>query len=191
MASAGCVDNHEVYIELVELEAESTFAFQGSRWLADVAPHLLPPELRLAVVEAKETALLRQRAEARIPKHLLYSNGWPTGPVTSEEADLIADVRREVASLLNLKVGCLTRDEVVQRYDELLLTKAKKDAAKAKRGSQQQQIAERSADDGEGDPILNPNRMPIIHALAVARDGSPIASMQPIMPHVGAHNRQL
>lgn len=132
MASAGCVDNHEVYIELVELEAESTFAFQGSRWLADVAPHLLPQDLRTAIVEAKEKALLRQRAEARIPKHLLYSKGWPTAPVTSTEADLIAGVRREVADLLNLKVGYLTGEEVALRYDHLLLTKAQKDAAKLK-----------------------------------------------------------
>ncbi|RLM48873.1 hypothetical protein DVK02_18565, partial [Halobellus sp. Atlit-31R] len=121
MASAGCVDNHEVYVELVELEAESTFGFQGNRWLADVAPHLLPPELRAAIVDAKEKAVLRQRAEARIPKHLLYSKGWPTAMVTSAEADLVASVRREVADLLNLKVGDLTGEDVAQRYSELLL----------------------------------------------------------------------
>lgn len=133
MASAGCVDNHEVYIELVELEVESTFAFQGNRWLADVAPHLLPLDLRAAVVDAKEKALLRQRAEARIPKHLLYTKGWPTAMVTSAEAELIASVRRDVADLLNLKVGYLTGEEVAQRYSELLLEKARKDAVKASR----------------------------------------------------------
>lgn len=130
MASAGCVDNHEVYIELVELEAESTFAFQGSRWLADVAPHLLPQDLRAAIVDAKERAVLRQRAEARIPKDLLYTKGWPTKMVTAAEARLIASVRNEVADILNLKIGCTTADEVAFRFSELIKAKAAKDAAK-------------------------------------------------------------
>src|ERR1700756_121992 len=38
VAATRCTDNHEVYRTLVELEAESTFAFQGARWLGDVAP---------------------------------------------------------------------------------------------------------------------------------------------------------
>jgi hypothetical protein len=133
MASAGCVDNHEVYIELVELEAESTFAFQGSRWLADVAPHLLPQQLRAAIVDAKEKAVLRQRAEARIPKDLLYTKGWPTKMVTASEAHLIAGVRNEVADLLNLKIRCTTADEVALRYSELINAKALKEGAKASR----------------------------------------------------------
>lgn len=121
MASAGCVDNHEVYVELVELEIASTFGFQGNRWLADVAPHLLTHDQRLAVVDAKERALLRQRAEAKIPKHLFYTKGWPTAAISSQDANLLAGVRREVADLLNLKVGYLTGNDVAQRYDELLL----------------------------------------------------------------------
>lgn len=133
MASAGCVDNHDVYVELVELEIASTFGFQGNRWLADVAPHLLTHDQRSAVVDAKERALLRQRAEARIPKHLLYAKGWPTVMVTTAEAKLIADVRIEVASLLNLYVGCTTADEVALRYSQLLVEKAHKDSAKARK----------------------------------------------------------
>lgn len=135
MASAGCVDNHEVYVELVELEIASTFGFQGNRWLADVAPHLLTPDQRLAVIDAKERALLRQRAEARIPKHLLYAKGWPTAMVTATEAQLIADVRVEVASLLNLKIRCTAATEVAHRYSELLIEKAAKDAARARKAS--------------------------------------------------------
>lgn len=133
MASAGCVDNHEVYIELVELEAESTFAFQGSRWLADVAPHLLPQDLRTAIVDAKEKAVLRQRAEARIPRDLLYTKGWPTKMVSPAEAHLIAGVRNEVADILSLKIGCTTADEVAFRYSELIKAKAVKDGAKVSR----------------------------------------------------------
>lgn len=154
MASAGCVDNHEVYVELVELEIESTFGFQGNRWLADVAPHLLTHDQRLAVVDAKERALLRQRAEAKIPKHLLYTKGWPTATISSQDADLLASVRREVADLLNLKAGYLTGDEVVQRYSDLLLEKAAKDAAKA---SKTRSPVE--AEDSEEDDEELPNEM--------------------------------
>lgn len=149
MASAGCVDNHEVYVELVELEIESTFGFQGNRWLADVAPHLLTHDQRLAVVDAKERALLRQRAEAKIPKHLLYMKGWPTTVISAQDADLLAGVRREVADLLNLKVGYLTGDEVANRYSELLLEKTLKDAAKARKTSSR--VNENELEEGEED----------------------------------------
>lgn len=149
MASAGCVDNHEVYVELVELEIASTFGFQGNRWLADVAPHLLTHDQRLAVVDAKERAPLRQRAEARIPKHLLYAKGWPTAMVTAAEAQLIADVRVEVASLLNLKVRCTTADEVAYRYSELLVEKAEKDASKAQKAPAQPYADEQDESDDE------------------------------------------
>jgi len=149
MASAGCVDNHQVYVELVELEIASTFGFQGNRWLADVAPHLLTPDQRLAVVDAKERALLRQRAEARIPKHLLYTKGWPTAAISMQDANLLAGVRREVADLLNLKVGYLTGDEVAHRYDELLLEKALKDAAKAGKTARLANQDEQEEDDDE------------------------------------------
>ncbi|WP_255503986.1 phosphoadenosine phosphosulfate reductase family protein [Caballeronia sp. EK] len=56
-AAASCTDNQDVYREMVRLEAESTFAFQGQRWLADVAPHLLSPELATAVASAKAAAI--------------------------------------------------------------------------------------------------------------------------------------
>jgi 3'-phosphoadenosine 5'-phosphosulfate sulfotransferase (PAPS reductase)/FAD synthetase len=74
-AAASCADNHDVYREMVRLEAESTFAFQGQRWLGDVAPHLLPPELAADVARAKAAAIERQTIEAEIPAHLLFSSG--------------------------------------------------------------------------------------------------------------------
>lgn len=55
-AAAHCPDNHELYRELVRLEAESTFSFQNSFWLADVAPDLLDEGLRKAVETAKSRA---------------------------------------------------------------------------------------------------------------------------------------
>jgi 3'-phosphoadenosine 5'-phosphosulfate sulfotransferase (PAPS reductase)/FAD synthetase len=78
IASSLCEDNHEPYIRMVELEAKSTFAFQGNRWLSDVAPQILPLSLRQQVEQAKAIAEQRQIIEAEIPEHLLYVKGWPT-----------------------------------------------------------------------------------------------------------------
>jgi 3'-phosphoadenosine 5'-phosphosulfate sulfotransferase (PAPS reductase)/FAD synthetase len=39
-AASRCEGNHRVYLQLVELEAESSFSFQPHRWLGDVAPQL-------------------------------------------------------------------------------------------------------------------------------------------------------
>ena len=119
-AATRCQDNAEVYRAMVDLEADSTFAFQGARWLADVAPDLLSPELRQRIAQAKESAQQRQAIEAEIPDHLLYTAGWPTVMPTAAEAALVADVRRRVSSLLGLDAGYLTPESVRARYAELM-----------------------------------------------------------------------
>ncbi|SAL00942.1 hypothetical protein AWB77_06236 [Caballeronia fortuita] len=119
-AAASCTDNHDVYREMVRLEADSTFAFQGQRWLADVAPHLLPPELAADLARAKAAAIERQTIEAEIPAHLLFSSGWPTARPTPDEAELLASVRRRVAQTVGIEVGYTSAADVMRRYDELL-----------------------------------------------------------------------
>lgn len=123
MNSAACEDNVPVYIEMVELEAESTFAFQGSRWLADVAPHLLDDALLGRIERAKECARDRVAAEARLPEHLLFTKGWPTAVPTMAEAELLADVRQEVSIAVGLKSNYVTPQAIVDRYQHLLLSK--------------------------------------------------------------------
>lgn len=123
IASALCEDNHEPYIRMVELEAKSSFAFQGNRWLSDVAPHILPQVLRIRVQKAKEIAAQRQVIEAEIPEHLLYTSGWPTHLPTREEAELLARVRRQVSTLLGLNARCLDATSVLDRYASLLALK--------------------------------------------------------------------
>lgn len=133
-AAASCVDNQDIYIEMVELEAESTFAFQGNRWLADVAPHLLSEELRARILLAKDNALRRERIEAQIPPHLLYVKGWPTAMPSVAEAELLAAVRRDVADLIGLRIRHTIGDEIRARYADLLALKAVKQAAKRPSG---------------------------------------------------------
>lgn len=118
-AGVRCADNHDVYRAMVEIEARSTFAFQGSRWLADVAPHLLSDDLVQRVERAKRGAAERQAAEAMLPDHLLYTKGWPTSIPTWSEAELIADVRRRVAQAVGIDVGVTTPEAVIERYVEL------------------------------------------------------------------------
>lgn len=115
-----------VFRRLVGLEARSSFAFQGSRWLGDVAPHLLEEGMRVDLERAKQVALARRAAEARIPKSMLYVKGWPTARLTRAEAELLAGVRREVASLIGIDARYLDADTVMGRYDDLLALKAAK-----------------------------------------------------------------
>lgn len=120
IASATCEDNHEPYIRMVELEATSSFAFQGSRWLADVAPHLLPASLESRVREAKAIAAQRQAIEAAIPEHLLFTrSGWPETLPTMEEAEMLARVRQQVSGLLGFNAQYLDAASVLERYKSL------------------------------------------------------------------------
>jgi 3'-phosphoadenosine 5'-phosphosulfate sulfotransferase (PAPS reductase)/FAD synthetase len=120
VAATQCEETHEVYRQIVALEATSTFAFQGSRWLGDVAPHLLPPELRQKLIIAKEAAKVRAEAEKLIPKHLLYVKGWPTAIPSPDDAELIAQVRRRVAAAMGIQVNCTKAESVRTRYAELM-----------------------------------------------------------------------
>ncbi|WP_130425258.1 phosphoadenosine phosphosulfate reductase family protein [Edaphobacter modestus] len=118
-ASATCGDNQAVYVAMVELEADSAFAFQGGRWLADVAPHLLPASLVDRIAKAKELAAARNAIEAEIPEHLLYTKGWPTIMPIPEEAELIASVRKRISAMFGLNAGYLSGESVLSRYAEL------------------------------------------------------------------------
>lgn len=132
MAAASCEDHCELYIQMVELEVASTFGFQGSRWLADVAPWLLSDELQERVEQAKQSAILRQEIESELPAHLMYTAGWPTAIPTASEAALLAGVRQRVSGLLGIEASFLTGESVRERYAELLAEKAIAMAKKAK-----------------------------------------------------------
>ena len=119
-AAARSAENQAVYRDLVGLETVSTFPFQPTRWLGDVAPHWLTGELRQALIVAKTGARHREAAEAKIPQHLLYTEGWPRTVYIAAEASLLCDVRREVASAVGIEVGYTAPLEVIRRYEELL-----------------------------------------------------------------------
>lgn len=126
VAGSRAGENHALGRRMVALEIASTFAFQGSRWLGDTLRHLLTDDQRAAIAQAKERAARREAAEARIPDHLLYTKGWPTCVPTAEEAQLLADVRAEVADAVGLPRTFVTAGGVIARYQELMALKAKK-----------------------------------------------------------------
>ena len=133
--SASVAANAPVFRTVVNLEIRSTFAFQGSRWLGDVAPQLLDDATREALTAAKERAAKRVEIEKRIPKHLLYTKGWPTVMPTEAEAELLCSVRRQVADLLGIEIKYTEPRELIARYAELMALRAAKDAAAAKKSA--------------------------------------------------------
>jgi 3'-phosphoadenosine 5'-phosphosulfate sulfotransferase (PAPS reductase)/FAD synthetase len=123
-AAAGCHENRAIYRRMVDLEIRSTFAFQGSKWLGDIAPDLLECRALSALAEGKISGAARVRAESRIPKHLLYTTGWPTCVPSNEEALLLSEVRKEVATAVGLSIRFATPAEIIDRYEELMAIKA-------------------------------------------------------------------
>lgn len=123
VAASTCEDNQPLYVRMVELEALSGFGFQGGRWLADVAPHLLSADLLERIAHAKEGAQRRVILEKMLPKHLHYTKGWPTALPSTDEADLIASVRRGVAEAVGIKVKYTNGAEVLARYSDLMAQK--------------------------------------------------------------------
>lgn len=129
--SASVAANAPVFRTIVGLEIRSAFAFQGSRWLGDVAPQLLDDATLAALAEAKERAAKRVLIEKHIPKHLLYTKGWPTVMPTEDEAEQLCGARRAIAALYGITVSCTEPAELIARYAHLMAQKAAKEVAEA------------------------------------------------------------
>ena len=127
-ASAAAPSNAEVYRELVGIEARSTFPFQPTRWLADVAPRLLSAGLRSDVARAKADQLERRRLEASMPPGLRYVKGWPPRLPTPAEAEDIAAARRPILARHSLPDRFPTTVSIMERFAELLAVAPRKAA---------------------------------------------------------------
>jgi 3'-phosphoadenosine 5'-phosphosulfate sulfotransferase (PAPS reductase)/FAD synthetase len=127
-AAAAQPESHDLYRKMVGLEVVSGFAFQGARWLGDVAPHLLSPETRETHAAAKEKAARRVLIEKNITKPMLYVSGWPIRMLTNDEAEILCEVRNQVTELYGFQSRCLTVNDIHQRYAELLEEKERRAA---------------------------------------------------------------
>lgn len=133
-----CPDNHDIYRTQVGLEVRSTFAFQGDRWLGDVAPHLLDQTTRDALEDAKRRAARRTEIESRIPDPLLYERGWPKVMPTFVEAVMLAEVRVAIGALVGIDVDCTTPEAVIARYAELMAENERRNASKSARDDEEE-----------------------------------------------------
>lgn len=112
--------NHDLYREMVSLEIQSTFSFQD-KWLADAKPDLLTTEMRYMLNQSKRAATYREKMEVKIPKHLLYTKGWPTCVPTEHESVLLGIVREQVGEALGIEVRYTNPADIRARYEELYL----------------------------------------------------------------------
>lgn len=119
-AAAAVPESANLYRRMVALEINSTFGFQGSRWLADVKPELLGDEDRAAIEKSKERAAKRVALEKNITKEMLYVKGWPTRQLTDEEAKILASVRRDVCEILGIDSPYLDAESIKGKYAELM-----------------------------------------------------------------------
>lgn len=117
-------ETRDLYRQMVDLECRSTFAFQGARWLCDIAPHLLDVDMRHALIVAKEKARRGVEIEQRITPPMLYAKGWPLRMLSDHEADLLAEVRSALGDLLGFNPLYLDRTSIHARYGELIDLKA-------------------------------------------------------------------
>lgn len=127
-AASAQEESHALFRQMVQLEIHSSFAFQGARWLGDIAPEILPSEMVIALSRAKQRAAQRKEIEARITKPMLYVKGWPTRMLTDDEAEILASVRNRVTELYGFRSQHLTVDGIHERYAALLDEKARKEA---------------------------------------------------------------
>ncbi len=118
--------------ELVSLEIISAFSFQPDRWLGEVAIHLLDDQMREGLAAAKRKAELRAAVEAQIPQRLRFTRDWPTVIPTWEEAQLLADVRLQVAAVMGLVIDYTEPAAIQARYRELIEEKARREEKQVK-----------------------------------------------------------
>lgn len=119
-AAARCESNGDLYRHLVGLEVRSTFSFQPTRWLADVAPGLLDARTRHDLPEAKRRADERRALEAALPSGLRYVKGWPLRLPTPAEAIQVVTARSVILAHHGLSDPYGTPSKVIERFAELM-----------------------------------------------------------------------
>lgn len=109
---------HPIYNRMCDLELESGFAFQGSRWLSSLGPELVPDGVA-RLRDAKSLAEARGLAQAWIPKHLQFTRGWPHCIPTEEESEKLAAMRRTICALYGWESRFIEAGAIIARYQEL------------------------------------------------------------------------
>lgn len=73
------------------------------------------------------TGVRHQESAARtkmpVPKHLLFTKGWPDVLPTRAEAELIAEVRMEVFNAIGIAPTFITAESIIERFITLISEK--------------------------------------------------------------------
>lgn len=128
LAAVRAPGNRGLLLDLVDLEARSTYSFQQGRWLGDLAPHLLPPDLVRAIGEAKAKSDERSKLEAALPAGLRYVKGWPVRLPTMDEAIQVVAAREVILRHHDLPIKYPTARSVIDRFAELMSLQSSKAA---------------------------------------------------------------
>jgi len=118
--AASVEGNHWLYRHYVSMECASTFSFQPSRWLGDIAPHLLSPGLTADLLKAKRLAAERRAIELALPARHRFVKGWPLYVPSLEEAAQIAAGRKIILGHHQLDDAYNTAELVRDRFACLL-----------------------------------------------------------------------
>lgn len=129
IAATAVPESRDLYCRMVDLEIASTFAFQGNKWLGDVARNLLGFDRAEQLANAKVRALARVALESKITKDMRYVKGWPTRMLTDDEASLLAITRQRVGEIIGIQPRYLDRPSIHGRYAELMAARELKEAA--------------------------------------------------------------
>lgn len=132
--SSGFLSNQDLYRMLVSMEADSAFSFQPSRWLADVAPHLLDEGMRQAIADAKKKATTRRAIEAAIPPSMIFKQNVVPPMPTMEQAETMAGIRRAVSALHDLESLYLDAASIIEKHRLLAKPKTPVKTPKRPRG---------------------------------------------------------
>lgn len=110
--------NLDALKRITDLELDSAFAFQPSRWLTSVAPHEIEnAERRLGT--ATRLRELRASLEGRLPKDLMFKRGWPPRIPSQAEARAIANVRGRLLAEYGWKNRYPEAEAIRGRFEEL------------------------------------------------------------------------
>lgn len=116
-------ENAPLFRLYIGMEIASTFSFQASTWLGDVAAHLLTVEQVTDLALAKAMAVRRRTIEAGMPARHRYVDGWPLHVPDYDEAQIIFDARHEILAMHALSTPYDSPSKIIDRFAELIAMK--------------------------------------------------------------------
>lgn len=111
--------NEQSLREILSLEISSTFSFQPTRWLADLAKSRLSSTEIKHLEQSKERAAERRAMEAQLPSDLRFTRGWPPRVPDNSEAVQICDARARILEHHDLPNLFPTPAMVIDRFAAL------------------------------------------------------------------------